>query len=91
MFRVSRRCAIAALIALGSFGPTTVLGAYTATRSSATVAILSPPTRPDRQPISPRRVDPPDAHPNPSEDVRAIDQLYDKLMRDSARVLNLRE
>jgi hypothetical protein len=91
MFHVSRRCAIAVSIGLGTFGPTTVLGAHSATRSSAIVAVLSPPTRPYRQPISPRRIDLPDAHPNLSGDVRAIDRLYDELMRESARVLNLRE
>jgi hypothetical protein len=91
LFRVSRRCVIAVLVALGAFGPTTVFGAYSATRSFATVAVLSPPTRPDPQPISSRRIDPPDARPDPSGYGRIIDRLYDQLMRDSARVLNLRQ
>jgi hypothetical protein len=91
IFRASRRCVITILIALGTFGPTTVLGAYTATRSSATLAVLSPPPRPGRQPISPRRIDRPDARPDPSGDHRIVDRLYDQLMRESARVLNLRE
>jgi hypothetical protein len=90
-FHISRRCVIAVLIALGTFGPTTVLGAYPATRSSATAAILSPSTRPDRQPISPRWIDPPDPRSDPSGYGRTIDQLYDKLILESARVLNLRE
>jgi hypothetical protein len=91
IFRASRRSVIAVLIALGTFGPTTVLGAHSATRSSATVAVLSTPTRPHRQPISPRRNDAPDAHPDPSRDARIIDQLYDQLMRESARVLSCRD
>jgi hypothetical protein len=88
MSRVSRRCVIAVLIALGTFGPTTVLGAYSATRSSARVAVLSPPPRPGRQPISPRPIDPPHARPDPSWADRVVDQLYEKLMPESARVLN---
>jgi hypothetical protein len=91
IFRVSRRYVIAVLITLGTFGPTTVLGAYSATRSSATLTVLSPPTRTDRQPISPRRIHRPDARPDPFGDHRIVDQLYHQLLQESARMLNLRE
>ena len=85
---INRRCVIAVLIALGSFGPATALGGYSGTRSSATVAAFERATRPGRAPIWSRGTDPPDARRDPSGEDRAVDQLYEKLMRESVRVLN---
>jgi hypothetical protein len=45
-------------------------------------------TRPGRLPISSQWTDPPDVRPDPSGEVPVVDQLYEKLMRESARVLN---
>jgi hypothetical protein len=87
-FRISRRCAIAVLITLGTFGPKTALGGDPATRS---LAVFSHATRPGRPPISSRPTDPPEARPDPSNEARFVDQLYEKLMRESARVLNARD
>jgi hypothetical protein len=91
IFRISRGCGIAVLVTLGTFGPATEAGAHSATRSATTVALLSQPPRPDRPPISSRRIDPPDARPDPSVEDRFVDQLYEKLMQESARVLNPHE
>ena len=85
---IRRRCVIAVLITLGTFGPATALGGYSTTRSVATVAVFSRATRPHRPPISSRPTDPPDARPDFSEEVGFVDQLYEKLMRESARMLN---
>jgi hypothetical protein len=83
IFHIGRRCVITVLITLGTFGPATALGG-----SFATVAVFSRATLSGRPPISSRRTDPPDARPNPSGEDRLVDQLYEKLMRESARVLN---
>ena len=91
IFRISRRCAIALLIALGTFGPTTALGGYSATRSFATAAVFPRAARPGRPPISSRQTDPPDVRPNPTRKDRAVDQLYEELIRESGRVLNVHE
>jgi hypothetical protein len=91
IFHISRRCMIAVLITLGTFGPATALGGNSATRSFATVAVFSDSAGHGQPPISSRRTDPPDARPDPSADGRLVDQLYEKLMRESARVLNLHE
>ena len=88
IFHISRRCVIAVVITLGTFGPTTALGGYSAARSVATVAVFSHATRPGRPPISSRWINPPDARPDPSGEERVVDQLYEKLMRECARVLN---
>jgi hypothetical protein len=91
IFDISRLCVIAILIGLGTFGPATALGGHSRTRSFATVAVFSHATPPSRPPISSRRTDPPDARPDPSAEDRFVDQLYEKLMRESARVLNRHE
>ncbi|MBV8736806.1 MAG: hypothetical protein JO007_06035 [Alphaproteobacteria bacterium] len=91
ILRISQRCVSAILIALATFRPATALGGYFATRSFATVAVFSHAMRPGRPPISSRRTDPPDARPDPFAEGRVVDQLYEKLMRESARVLNVHE
>jgi hypothetical protein len=91
IFRISRRCVIAVLIALGTFGPMTALGGNSAARSFATAAVSPRATRPGRPPISSRQTDPPDVRPNPTRKDRAVDQLYEELIRESGRVLNVHE
>jgi hypothetical protein len=92
IFSFSRRCVMAVVITLGTFGPTTAFGGYSLTRSATTVAVFSHATRSGRPPVSLRRRDPPDAQPDPSEEEgRFVDQLYEKLIRESARVLNVHE
>jgi hypothetical protein len=91
IFHNSRLCVIAIAMTLSTLGTTTALGGYSATRSYATVAALSHAMRAGRPPISSQRTDPPDARPDPSEAGRVVDQLYQKLMRDSAQMLNLHE
>jgi hypothetical protein len=84
----SRRCVIAVLITLCTFGPTTALGSDSGTRSFATVAVYSHGTHLGRPPVSSRWTDPADARPDPSGEDHVVYQLYEKLMRESARVLN---
>jgi hypothetical protein len=91
ILRISRRSVIAVVITLGTFGPTTALGGNSATRSFATVAVFSQATRPGRTPISSRRTDPPDGRPDPFAEGRVVDQLYETLMRESARVLDIHQ
>jgi hypothetical protein len=79
---------IAVLITLGTFGPATAMGGYSATRSVATVAVFSQATRPHRAPISSRPTDPPNARPDLYEEDRFVHRLYEKLMRESAEMLN---
>ncbi len=88
IFWFNRRCIIAVLIALGAFGPKTALGGNSATRPVDTVAVFSHPTRPGRPSISARPTDP---RPDPSQEDRFVNQLYENLMRESARVLNAHE
>jgi hypothetical protein len=88
IFHISRRCVIAVLISLETFGPTTALGAHRATRASATVTVLSPPPQPGRPTGSSPQTDPPDMRLDPSAEHRVVDRLYEKLMWESARVLN---
>jgi hypothetical protein len=91
IFSISRRSMIAAIISLSTFAPTTALGGHSATRSLASVANFSDAMRPGRPPISPQLTDPPDARPDPFGEDRVVNQLYEKLMRDSGRVLNVHE
>jgi len=91
IFHISRRCVTAILITLGTWGPTTALGGSSATRGFATVAVFSHATRPGQSPMLSRRTDPPDVRPDPSGEDRIVDQLYEKLMRESTRVLNVHE
>ena len=89
IFLISRRSVIAVMITLGGFGPTTALRSYSATRARSTVAVFSPATRHSRPPILSQWTNPPDARPDPSGEGRVVDQLYEKLMGESARVLNV--
>jgi hypothetical protein len=91
VFHISQRGVIAVAISLGIFGPATALGGNSATRSFATVAAFSHATGTGRPPISSRSTDPPDARPDPVGEARVVDQLYEKLMGECARVLNARE
>jgi hypothetical protein len=91
IFHISRRCVIAVAITLGTLGPTTALGGYSAKRSFAMVAVFSRATRPSQQPISSQRIDPSDARVDPSMEARIINQLYTRLMRDSARMLDVHQ
>jgi hypothetical protein len=91
IFQISRRCLIGVLITFGTLGPTTALGGDAGTRSFAKVAIFSHAARLSRPSNPLRPIDPPDTRPDPSGDDRAVNQLYQQLMRESARVLNSHE
>jgi hypothetical protein len=91
IFHIGRRCVIAAVITLGAFEPATALGGNPAARSVATTAVFAPAARPGRPPISSQRTDSFDVRPGPSREGRVIDQLYEELMRKSARVLDIHE
>ena len=85
------RGSVIALATLGAFGPTTAPGGYSATTAIAKAAVFSHPTGPRRPPVSSQWTDPPDAHPDSSRVDRVVDQLYEKLMRESARALDIHE
>jgi hypothetical protein len=91
IFRISRRCGIAVFVTLGTFGPSTALAAHSATRSPAAVVASSQATQPGRQSILSRRIDSPDARPDPFGEDRIVDQLYARLMQESARVLHVND
>jgi hypothetical protein len=91
IFHLSRGCVIAIVMTLGTFGPTTALGGDSATRSFATAVVFSHATRTARPPISSPQADPPEARPDPSGEGHVVDQLYEKLMGECARVLNRQE
>jgi hypothetical protein len=60
-------------------------GADLRTRYSAKMAVAAQPASVDRRPIQARQIDPPDLEPDPTaRRARVVDQLYEKLMRQTA-------